>query len=52
VDLELNDHFPPRADLEDAGNCAVDALVGDFATPRRVAAKRTTGGGRRGWGAT
>lgn len=37
VDLELNDHFPPGADVEAAWNCAVDALAGPPAIQRRRA---------------
>lgn len=40
VDLELNDHFPPDADIEATWRCAVDALAGP-----------PTGGGRGARGA-
>jgi AcrR family transcriptional regulator len=33
VDLELNAHFPPGANIEAAWNVAVDALVGSTARP-------------------
>lgn len=47
VDLELNDHFPPGADVEAAWNCAVDALAGPPAVQGRRArpAAGTDGGG-------
>lgn len=46
VDLELNDHFPPGADVEAAWNCAVDALTGPPAAQRTGA--RPTGRTGRG----
>ena len=48
VDLELNDHFPPGADVEAAWNCAVDALAGPPAAERRGARTTTSTSTKRG----